>query len=120
MIETRKDLINFRKRLKQSRKEFAKNVGYSYSYIGQVERGDLAFYTGLKFAVNEYAKRLEAYGSANGAYCETMARYCGCYEDYPQEKSNMEEKEADRVLYFFALFACAIIAGVAIWISNGN
>ena len=76
IIETKKDLIKFRKSLKQSKREFAENVGYSYSYICQVERGAIGFYTGLKNAVNGYKIRLEAYEKANGAYIETMAR---CY-----------------------------------------
>jgi predicted transcriptional regulator len=117
IIETKKDLIKFRKSLKQSKREFAENVGYSYSYICQVERGAIGFYTGLKNAVNGYKIRLEAYEKANGAYIETMARcYCDSYEDHVHEQIEQEDKEVNRILYGFALIAFIAIAGVILWI----
>lgn len=117
IIETKKDLIKFRKSLKQSKREFAENVGYSYSYICQVERGAIGFYTGLKNAVNGYKLRLEAYEKANGAYVETMARcYCDSYDDHVHEQIEQEDKEVNRILYGFALIALIAIAGVILWI----
>ena len=116
-IETKKDLIKFRKSLKQSKREFAKNVGYSYSYICKVERGDIGFYTGLKNAVNGYKIRLEAYEKANGAYMETLARcYCDSCDDHEHEQIEQEDKEVNRILYSFALIAFIAIAGVILWI----
>lgn len=117
MIETKKDLIKFRKSLKQSKKEFAENVGYSYSYICKVERGVIGFYTGLKNAVNGYKLRLEAYEKANGAYMKTLARcYCDSYDDHAQEQIDEEDKEVNRILYCLTLLAFIAIAGVILWI----
>lgn len=117
IIETKKDLIKFRKSLKQSKREFAENVGYSYSYICKVERGAIGFYTGLKNAVNGYKIRLEAYEKANGAYMETLARcYCDSYDDHAQEQIEQEDKEVNRILYGFACLALIVIAGVVLWI----
>lgn len=117
IIETKKDLIKFRESLKQSKREFAKNVGYSYSYICKVESGVMGFYTGLKNAVNSYKLRLEAYEKANSAYMEIMARcYCDSYEDHVHEQIEQEDKEVNRILYGFALIAFIAIAGVILWI----
>lgn len=117
MIETRQQLIKYRKSLKQSREEFAENIGYSYSYLSKVERGRLSFYSGIKQAVNDYAKRLEAYKKGTEIYEETLARcYCDSCEDYLHEQIEQEDKEVNRILYGFALIAFIVIAGVILWI----
>lgn len=117
MIETRQQLIKFRKSLKQSKEEFAENIGYSYSYLSKVERGRLSFYSGIKQAVNDYAKRLEAYKKGTEIYEESLNRcYCDSYEDQVREQIEQEDKEINRILYGFALIAFIAIAGVILWI----
>lgn len=117
MIETRQQLIKFRKILKQSQEEFAENIGYSYSYLSKVERGYISFYSGLKQAVNDYAKRLEAYKKGTEIYEETLNR-CDCNhcDDQTKEQIEQEDKEVNRILYGLALIAFIAIAGVILWI----
>lgn len=50
-------LIILRKRLNMSQFQFAKDLGISSSYLGQVERGELAFSPSLKARINNYLKR---------------------------------------------------------------
>lgn len=50
-------LVILRKRLKLSQFQFAKALGVSTSYIGQVERGDLAFPPQLRKRINNYLKQ---------------------------------------------------------------
>lgn len=117
MIETRQQLIKFRKSLKQSKEEFAENIGYSYSYLSKVERGRISFYSGIKQAVNDYAKRLEAYKKGTEIYEETLNRcYCNHCDDQTKEQIEKEDKELDRIIYCFALIAFIAIAGVILWI----
>lgn len=50
-------LIILRKRLNMSQFQFAKDLGLSSSYLGQVERGELAFSPHLIARINDYLKR---------------------------------------------------------------
>ncbi|WP_223821053.1 helix-turn-helix domain-containing protein [Bacillus sp. S3] len=50
-------LVILRKRLNLSQLQFAMNLGISSSYLGQVERGELAFSPHLKARINNYLKR---------------------------------------------------------------
>lgn len=117
MIKTRKQLIKFRNSLKQSKEEFAENIGYSYSYLSKVESGRLGFYSGIQQAVNDYAKRLEAYKKGTEIYEATLNRcYCNHCDDQITEQIKQEDQELDRVIYCFALIAFIAIAGVILWI----
>lgn len=117
MIETRQQLIKFRKSLKQSKEKFAENIGYSYSYLSKVESGRLSFYSGIKQAVNDYAKRLEAYKKGTEIYEEALNRcYCNHFDDQTKEQIEQEDKEVNRIIYGFACLALIIIAGVILWI----
>ena len=50
-------LLILRKRLNLSQYQFANAVGISTSYLGQVERGELAFPPQLRTRINDYLKR---------------------------------------------------------------
>ncbi|WP_374717719.1 helix-turn-helix domain-containing protein [Neobacillus sp.] len=50
-------LIILRKRLALSQFQFAKELGISPSYLGQVERGDCSFSPFLKDRINDFLER---------------------------------------------------------------
>ncbi|KZE68016.1 hypothetical protein AWM68_17750 [Fictibacillus phosphorivorans] len=56
-------LIILRKRLNLNQFQFAKELGISVSYIGQMEREELPFSPHIKAKINEFLKReKELYG----------------------------------------------------------
>ena len=56
-------LVLLRKRLNLSQFQFAKELGISSSYLGQVERGTLVCHPNLRDKINQYLKReIEIYG----------------------------------------------------------
>lgn len=114
MIETRQQLIKFRKSLKQSKEEFAENIGYSYSYLSKVERGRISFYSGIKQAVNDYAKRLEAYKKGTEIYEEALKRcYCNHCDDQIKEQIEKEDKEINKFIYGCICLFVVIVAIIA-------
>jgi transcriptional regulator with XRE-family HTH domain len=50
-------LIILRKRLNLSQFQFAKELGFSSSYLGQVERGSCSFSPYLKERINDFLKQ---------------------------------------------------------------
>lgn len=106
MINTKEDLKNYRLKLGMSKEQFAKAIGYSFSYVDKVEKGRLEFYGGIKKAVNEYAERLEAYKRAGAQYAETVERL----NTIPQKS------EADNLAIKLFWICYAILGLVSIWI----
>jgi DNA-binding XRE family transcriptional regulator len=60
-IDDTERLIILRRRLNLSQFQFAKELGISSSYLGQVERGSCSFSPYLKDRINEYLKREREY-----------------------------------------------------------
>lgn len=50
-------LLILRKRMALSQYQFAKGMGISTSYLGQIERGEVPFSPQLRVRINDYLKR---------------------------------------------------------------
>jgi transcriptional regulator with XRE-family HTH domain len=57
ILDDAERLIILRKRFNLSQFQFAKELGISQSYLGQVERGNCLFSTSLKERINDYLKQ---------------------------------------------------------------
>lgn len=67
-IEIKNDaerIFILRKRLKMSQFQFAKELGISTSYLGQVERGDHFITKNLKDRIRDYVSREKKYREQN-------------------------------------------------------
>lgn len=114
MIKTKEDLKKFRLKLGKTQEQFANDLGVSLNYYGKVESGQLAFYSGINKAVNDYAKRLEAYKKGKEIYEEALNRcYCNHCDDQTKEQIEKEDKEINKFIYGCICLFVVIVAIIA-------